>query len=91
MKNLIKKLSYILYFVLTVVLFSSCGNRTPIIDGETPFIVEKIIKYNTTHSKYIARDMKSGEWSNNFQGNPAIILKTGLYQINDTIHFNGRQ
>lgn len=80
------------YALLAVVILQSCGDRTPIIDGEKPFVVGTIVKYNETHSKYFAIDDKSGEWSSNFEGNPMIILPSRMYQIGDTIKcgFNNR-
>lgn len=76
---------YFFYVLLSVVIFQSCGDRTPIIDGESPFVVGTIIKYNDTHSKYFAIDRASGEWSSNFEGDPMIILPSRMYQIGDTI------
>lgn len=73
------------YALLSVVILQSCGDRTPIIDGEKPFVVGKIVKYNDTHSKYFAVDDASGEWSSNFEGKPMIILPSRMYQIGDTI------
>jgi hypothetical protein len=80
------------YALLAVVILQSCGNRTPIIDGEKPFVVGTIVKYNETHSKYFAIDSKSGEWISNFEGKPMIILPSRMYQIGDTIkcEFNNR-
>lgn len=84
MKNfkLITKTAIIL---LAIVILQSCGNRTPIIDGEKPFVVVKIVKYDETHSKYYAVDYNSGEWKGGFETKPAIILPSRMYQINDTI------
>ena len=84
MKNfkLITKTAIIL---LAIVILQSCGNRTPIIDGEVPFVVGKIEKYNETHSKYYAVDNKSGQFKIDFETMPAIILPSRMYQINDTI------
>lgn len=73
------------YALLVVVIFQSCGDGTPIIDGEKPFVVGRIVKYNETHSKYFAIDRKSGEWSSDFEGKPMIILPSRIYQIGDTI------
>ena len=83
---------HFLYCLLAVVILQSCGDRTPIIDGEKPFVVGTIVKYNDTHSKYFAVDDASGEWSSNFEGNPMIILPSRMYQIGDTIKsgFNNR-
>lgn len=80
------------YALLAVVILQSCGDRTPIIDGEKPFVVGTIVKYNETHSKYFAIDEASGEWSSNYEGNPMIILPSKMYQIGDTIKsgFNNR-
>lgn len=73
------------YVLLVVVILQSCGNRAPIINGEKPFIVEKIEKYNETHSKYYAADNESGIFYSKAQGRPLIVLPSGMYQIGDTI------
>lgn len=73
------------YVLLSVVIFQSCGNGTPIIDGETPFVVGTIKKYSNTHSMYIADDHNSGKFVNPMQGFPTIILPSRMYNVGDTI------
>ena len=73
------------YALLVVVILQSCGDRTPIIDGEKPFVVGAIVKYNDTHSRYFAVDNESGDWNSNFGGKPMIILPSRMYRIGDTI------
>lgn len=72
------------YVLLSVVIFQSCGNADPIIDGETPFVVESITKYNDTHSIYMAGNYECGKYIP-FNGLPIIILPSRMYQIGDTI------
>ena len=72
------------YMLLSVVIFQSCGNVVPIIDGEAPFVVESITKYNDTHSIYIAGNYECGKYVA-FDGLPMIILPSRMYQIGDTI------
>lgn len=88
MKNktsILARTRHFFFALLAVVIIQSCGDRTPIIDGEKPFVVGTIVKYNDTHSKYFSVDRESGEWSSNFEGNPMIILPSRMYQIADTI------
>lgn len=73
--------------VLLLLSLSSCGARTPIISGESPFIVDKISRYDDTHSKYTARDGESGVFRSNFSKNPVIVLPSRMYNIGDTIRF----
>jgi hypothetical protein len=68
--------------LLTIV---SCGYRTPMIEGNKPFVVAGIEKYNDTHSIYTAQDEESGVWNSNGEGNPRIALPSGMYNIGDTI------
>lgn len=81
-----KRLFY-LAFILSAL--QACSSRTPIIDGETPFVVGKIIRYSDTHSEYFAIDSDSGKFRHSLQNLPSIVLPSGMYQINDTItsHF----
>lgn len=81
-----KKITLIVVFSITILITQSCGNRTPIIDGEVPFVVGKIVKYDDSHSEYYAIHYGSGKFLVNTQSYPSIILPSGLYQINDTIH-----
>ncbi len=70
---------------LGLLVLNSCGYRTPIIDGNKPFIVAEIKKYSNTHSVYTAQDDESGVWTNNFEHSPRIALPSGMYNIGDTI------
>lgn len=71
--------------ISTILVLTSCGYRTPIIDGDKPFVVAGIEKYNDTHSIYTAQDEESGVWNNNFEDTPRIALPSGMYNIGDTI------
>jgi hypothetical protein len=84
MRKLPKILRYSLYALLSIVCLS-CAKAVPIIGGEKPFIVSEICKYNETHSKYTAESSGSGVFNGNHEGYPQIVLRTGLYQISDTI------
>ena len=85
MKRTLTNLKSLVVIITLGIILQSCGNQSPIIDGKTPFVVGSIERYDDTHSKYYAISEDSGIWSNNGEGNPMIILPSGLYQINDTI------
>ena len=73
-------------FIFSVLVLTSCGYRTPIIDGKKPFVVEEIEKYDDTHSIYTSKDEGSGVWNDNTESNPRIALPSGMYNIGDTIN-----
>jgi len=73
-----------IYYSFVIIIIQSCGNRTPIIDGDNPFVVEAIIKYDETHSSYFAVD-NAMDYFSSFQGQQMIILPSRLYKIGDTI------
>lgn len=80
-----KKLVFlVLVAIASSFLVSSCGHTTPIIGDETrPFVIKKIKYYSKTHSKYVGSDNAD---NNPFSvASPAIILPTGMFNINDTI------
>ena len=83
-KSIIVRVLHFFYVMLSVVIFQSCGNVVPIIDGEAPFVVESITKYNDTHSIYLAGNYKCGKYVA-FGELPMIILPSRMYQIGDTI------
>ena len=83
-KSIIVRVLHFFYVLLSVVIFQSCGNVVPIIDGETPFVVESITKYNDTHSIYIAGNYECGRYVP-FDGLPVIILPSRMYNVGDTI------
>ena len=91
-KNLKCRIGISIFVILMVVNITSCGHQSPIIGGEVPFVVEKIKKYDDTHSKYYSVNSGSGELVFGVEKKPMIILPTGMYQINDTIDvdFNKR-
>lgn len=80
-----KALNLIVVITLIFIL-SSCGNRTPIIGSEYPFIVYKITSYNSTHSIYTSNNWESGAYYPGAEL-PEIILPSGAYNIGDTIRF----
>lgn len=84
-KSIITISKDIFYLLLILVILQSCGDRSPIIDGEKPFVVGKILKYNDTHSKYYATDEESGVLANIVQDYPMIVLPSRMYRIGDTI------
>jgi hypothetical protein len=91
-KNLKCRIGISIFLILMVVNVTSCGKQSPIIGGETPFVVESIKKYDDTHSEYYSVSIGSGNFVSGLEGKPMIILPTGMYQINDTIDvdFNKR-
>ena len=84
-KSIIVRVLHFFYAMLSVVILQSCGDATPIIDGDTPFVVGTIIKYSDTHSMYIADNFDCGHYVNPANGYPTIILPSRMYQIGDTI------
>ncbi len=79
----------IFFLLLSFILFG-CSDRTPIINSDSPFIVEQIEcvrpQNGCNMSIYYGRtyDMgkNSGLW---FETAPAIILPTRMFQVGDTI------
>jgi hypothetical protein len=77
--------------IVLTILLTSCGNETPILNGEEPFVVDKVTSYNETHSSYYSLKFATGSSvSNNFIGShrARIVLPNGLYTVGDTIIFN---
>jgi hypothetical protein len=77
-----KKLLLAIAFCTTM---ASC-NTTPIIDGEHPFVVRDIIRYDNKLSKYYSYG-DAGIYISNLHNYPAIVLPSRLYNIGDTITF----
>lgn len=78
---------YLIFIVFTLILFG-CGYETPKLnDNESPFVVEKIKKYDNTHSSYYNNSTNLGTGSDNFFGHwrSKIILPNNMYNIGDTI------
>jgi hypothetical protein len=80
----------IIYSALGVFLFISCtGPTTPIIgDPNNPFIVKKIEEIRNTRFSCYTGDISNGfdltaEFV--FPRPSSVIMKTGLYNIGDTI------
>lgn len=80
----------IIIFAIVICMTACYAPATPIIGGDTPFIVTGIERYNDSLSVY--RGYVLSEASTNselgpftFGTDPAIILPTGSYNINDTI------
>lgn len=77
----------IFFLLLSVILFG-CGDRTPIINSDVPFIVDKIERYSNdgSLSTYYGRTYSMGDvrgiW---FEKYPSIILPTRMFQVGDTI------
>ena len=71
--------------IITVLVLTSCVYRTPMINGNKPFVVAGIEKYNDTHSIYTAQDGESGIFISNLESAPRIALPSGMYNIGDTI------
>lgn len=74
----------LIYLFMIVLLIQSCTS-SPILEGETPFVVDMIIEYDDTHSIYHSKYTKGGTNYITTRTNAEIVLPTGYYQIGDTI------
>jgi hypothetical protein len=74
----------ILLIAIGIVSLASC-NKVPIIDGETPFIVNKIVEYNKIRGMSIYYGQEDAGVLDNFAKYPAIVLPSRKYNIGDTI------
>lgn len=71
--------------VILLVSTISCGHDTPKFnDPSDPFIVDKIEKYNETHSIYFSKHTY-GNVDIAFVGKARVCLPTGKYNIGDTV------
>lgn len=76
-------------FLFLSLLLVGCGDRTPIINSNRPFIVERIECVRPQKgcglSKYYGKTLEMGESNGLFETTPTIILPTRMFQVGDTI------
>lgn len=80
------KKSLILISIIAVICcMTSCYPATPILDGETPFVVREIRTFNDSMAVYVGDDMAGIMCGFGPGYDPELIAPLGKYNLKDTI------
>jgi hypothetical protein len=82
-KTLILSITKAFFILVFISCFYSCAS-TPIIDGNKPFIVNKIKFIDNGMCEYQGGS-EARYNGNSYSRQPTIVLRSGLYNIGDTI------
>ena len=72
--------------VLVLMMFVSCGHRTPVFNSTRPFVVSgiSVTRNSPAFATYLGQS-GTGDGQSSINNRPAIIAPVGMYNIGDTI------